>query len=321
MRVKNVLISIIMLGLVAYGGLKLYMYYQAKKDIDALFAPVKTVMRVEYDQISSSVFGPVGIKGLRFGIPQIGEEITIGEFILLSRDNIGKMTDGTLPSRLHFKIEELRFNLSLFEKIDRETRLAAQRRGGPLPRKQDTTPEFLKRLGYQDLFHKSNDWHALGYQQMNMDIEFDLQFNPDTREARLMMREVVDDMGDLMIDFKLTDLSSDMASAVLGVKIKEMKLVYDDDTYVTRLQKLYAEQDKMELGAYRKKVAADFEQDIATKKIKLSADSVKNIKQFIENPQRLIVTSYPYRPVGIESIKHYKPSDVPMLLNLQAHLQ
>ena len=76
----------------------------------------------------------------------------------------------------------------------------------------------------------------------------------------------------------------------------------------------------MELEPYRKLVAAKFEQDVAAKKIKLSADSVKSIKRFIENPKSIIVTAYPYRPVGIESIKHYKPGDVPMLLNLQARL-
>lgn len=68
-------------------------------------------------------------------------------------------------------------------------------------------------------------------------------------------------------------------------------------------------------------MAAKFEQDMAEKKIKFNADSIKSIKRFIENPKRLIVTAYPYRPVGIESIKHYKPGDVPMLLNLQARLK
>lgn len=321
MRIKNFIITIVMLGLVGYGGLKLYMYYQAKKDIDALFAPVRMMMDVKYDQISTSVFGPIGIKGLEFSMPQIGEKITIGEFKLLHYDNIGKMMNGALPSRFHFAITDLHFNLVLIDKIEKQTRLTAQRRGQPLPPREDTTPLIIKRLGYQSVFKKSNDLRALGYNEMTMDFDFDMQFNPQTREARLIMREIVDDMGDVQMDITLADLASDINSAVLGFKIKEMKIAYADDSYIDRLLKVFAEQENMELDAYRRKVVADLEKDIAEKTIKLNADSVKNIQRFIENPKKLIITAYPYKPVGVESIKHYKPGDVPMLLNLQAHLQ
>ena len=278
------------------------------------------VMDVQYEQISSSVFGPVGIKGLRFSFPQLNETISIGEFKLLSHDNIGKMMNGALPSRLHFRIKDLHFNFRLLDKIQQKAKLEAQRRGQPYPHPREATPEIIKRLGYQDLYNRSNDWRALGYEEVNLDFDFDLQFNPETREARLIMHEDMDDAGKFVIDFSLTDLSSNLASAVLGVKIKEMKVDYTDNGYVDRILKLYADENKMELEAYRKLAAAKFEQDIAKKKIKLSADSVKSIKRFIENPKGIVVTAYPYRPVSIESIKHYKPGDVPMLLNLQARL-
>jgi len=321
MRIKNVFVSIIMLGLVAYGGLKLFMYFQAKKDVDALLAPARAFMDVQYDQISSSVFGPVGIKGLRFSIPQLDETITIGEFKLLDYSNIGKMMNGALPSRLRFSIHDLQFNFNLLDKIEKKAKQEAQRRGQPYPHPKEATPEIIKRLGYQNLYNRSNDMRALGYKQVNLDFDFDLQFNLDTLEARAIMYESMDGAGEFVIDFSFADMSSNMASAILGVKIKEMKIDYTDHGYVDRLLKLYADEQNMELEAYRKLVAAKFEQDMAEKKIKFNADSIKSIKRFIENPKRLIVTAYPYRPVAIESIKHYKPGDVPMLLNLQARLK
>jgi hypothetical protein len=58
---------------------------------------------------------------------------------------------------------------------------------------------------------------------------------------------------------------------------------------------------------------------LSSKQIKLGKDSVNNLKAFLQDPKRLIVTMYPYEPVGIESIKLYKPGDVPMLLNLQIY--
>jgi len=321
MRVKNFFITILMLGLVVYGGLKLYMYFQAKKDIDALFAPARMVMDVKYEQISTSVFGPVGIRGLEFSIPQIGEKITVGEFKLLNYDNIGKMMDGALPSRFHFSITDLHFNLALIDKIEKQARLTAQRRGQVLPPNEDNTPVIIRRLGYRSIFEKSNDLQALGYKELTMDFELDMQFNPTTREAKMMVSESVDDMGAVRIDLLLADLASTIHSAVLGFKIKDMKIKYRDDSYVDRLLTVFAQQENMELDAYRRKVVAQIDKDITEKQIKLNSDSVKSLQQFIENPKQLIITSYPYKPVGIESIKHYRPGDVPVLLNLQFFLQ
>jgi len=320
MRIKNLIITILMLSLVAYGGLKFYMYYKAKQDVDALFAPARMVMDIRYGQISTSVFGPIGIKGLEFSIPQLGEKITVGEFKLVNYDNIGKMMDGTLPSRFHFTVTDLHFKLALLDKIEKEARLAAQRQGRTLS-KNDDTPALVKRLGYQAVYEKSNDLRALGYDQLTLDLDFDMHFNPTAGEAKFIVREAVDEMADVQIELLLAGLASDINSAVLGFKIKDMKITYLDDSYVDRLLKVFAEQENMELDAYRRKVVADLDKDIVGKKIKLSADSVKNIQSFILNPKKLIITAYPYKPVGIESIKHYKPGDIPMLLNLQAHLQ
>jgi len=41
----------------------------------------------------------------------------------------------------------------------------------------------------------------------------------------------------------------------------------------------------------------------------------------MKDPNKLVVTMYPFQPVGVESIKDYKPGDVPMLLNLQVYAE
>ena len=108
-------------------------------------------------------------------------------------------------------------------------------------------------------------------------------------------------------------------SAVLGVKIKEAKIEYLDESYVNRLFKMFATNKQEDVDAFRKSLVASLAGDFTSKQIKLGEDSVKNLKDFLQDPRRLIITMYPYEPVGIESIKLYKPGDVPMLLNLQIY--
>lgn len=321
MRIKNVLISTVMIGLIGYGGLKFYMYYKAKKDIDAVFAPIRLFMEVEYERISSSIFGPVGIKGLRFRIPQIDEEIRVAEFRLLERDLGDDLAKGSVPGRLHFMIDDLEFNTSLLEKFEREARKAAIRAGQARANTSESVPSIVKRLGYSNIYKDSNDLRALGYDRVKMDIDFDIRFDPAKKEAHMYFRQNAKDMGDMVIDFKIAEMSDNINSAVLGLKIKEISVHYVDDSYLNRLLKIYADKANMELEAYRAKVVNGIDDEINRKKIKLSKESISNIKSFINNPQRIIFTAYPFRPVGVESIKHYKPGDVPMLLNIQAHLE
>ena len=317
MRVKNVFISVIMLGLVGYGGLKAYMYYKAKKDIDMVLAPARMFMQVEYDRIATSVFGPVGIKGLKFRIPQIDEEISFGEVMLEKFDHEGELTKGFVPHRIRFTMNDMRMNVSLLEKMEKFSEQAKQRRDI----QTDETPEVIRRLGYGPLYKKLDDLRGLGYDRIVADLSFDMQFNAAAKEATIIFRQNMETFGDMSVMVKMADMSSNINSAVLGVKVKEVKMEFTDDSYVERIFKMFAKEKNTEAVQLRQQVIAGLEDEFASKEIKLNKDAIKNLKSFMQDPKKLTVTMYPFQPVGVESIKHYKPGDVPMLLNLQVYAE
>jgi hypothetical protein len=317
MRVKNVLITILVVGLAAYGGLKAYMYYRAKEDIDIFFAPIRLMLPVEYSYISTSIYGPVSIKDIKIRIPQIEEEINLGDFTLLERNYSGDLVKGNVPVRLHFKFDDLLLNVSLIEKYLEFIHKIARHNNVQL----NFTPELVQRLGFARVYNESMNLRQLGYDQLVVDGEFDFKLDRVANKAHLMWRIAIEGMGDISVETDLDGLSQNINSAVLGVKIVESKITYIDDSYVERMIKMFAEFNGVKPEQQKKAMFSVLDKDLAEHNVKLSPDSVKNLKAFLTSPKQLILTMYPYRPVGIESIKHYKPGDVPMLLNLQIYTE
>lgn len=325
MRVKNIIISIVMVGLASYGGLKLYMWHKAKQDIDKVFAGIGYGMQAvygmdaeaSYEQISTSIYGPVGIRGVRIRIPSLSEEITVDEFQLLERDFSFDVQKGGLPLRLHFKITGLTVSTTFLRKLEQQIHKL---------QKQHNLPAYdpdavITRLGYQQIVQRSGELWDMGYTQIRMDLDFDVIVDPVSKEAVLLLDENIEKLGHFSARFKFVDMEGNLNTAVHSMRIKDATITYTDDSYMARLLGMFARDANMDEKTFREKLPDMILADFAKKKIKFSKESISNIIAFVKKPVKLILTIYPYRPVGIESIKHYKPGDVPMLLNLQAHLE
>lgn len=324
MRLKNLLISLIVVGLAGYGALKLYVFYRAKSNFQQILycygvprQPINAPPRsrlFDYDHITASIFGPIGIKGVVFRIPPLDEEIDIGE-IQFTYDYDGDLKTCPTPTHVNLSIHDLQVNVSLLKKYND---MIAKRRQ-QLGLADKPVPELVDRLGYGNLYQESTDFRGLGYDRLDVDMSFDLAYDSQNKTATATIGEKIKKLGNFTFSVTMANLAKSIDSAVLGVKIKEAKLEYHDNSYVNRLFKIFAAQNNMDVSAYRKQVIGNLASDLNSRQIKLGQDSVNNLKNFLSDPKQLIVTMYPYEPVGIESVKLYKPGDVPMLLNLQIY--
>jgi len=153
-----------------------------------------------------------------------------------------------------------------------------------------------------------------------MDLELKADFSVKSQHVSLYLRQKMKNYGQTEIQLDLTGMSDNIEDVVLGLRINEARFEYIDDSFINRLIKTYADDMKISLSAYRKKLPAIIKQDFANKKLKLSDRSIKNILAFIAKPKKIILTIDPSRPIAIENIKHYKVGDIPALLNIQVHL-
>lgn len=322
MRIRNTLISLFVLAIAGYGAIKLYVFYRAKENFQQIlyctgvprgaFNAPKRSRNFDYDHISASVFGPIGIKGLKIRFPAIDEEVHFGE-ILLTYDYDGDLKTCPTPKHINFTINHLKLNVSLLEKIEQQKAKFRQQHGID----EEPIPELVSRLGYTGLYKHAMDFRALGYNELDMSTSFDLVFNEADKLATFTIHENVKNLGDFNLKFTIDGMAKNINSAVLGAKIKEASVEYQDESYVSRLFKMFAQQNNQDVDAFRKALVNGLAADFSDKQVKLDADSIKSLQSFLADPKQLFLTMYPYQPVGIESIKMYKPGDVPMLLNLQ----
>lgn len=324
MRLKSVVITFVVVGLAGYGALKLYAFYRAKKNFQQILycagmrhvqlnAPPRSRV-FNYDHIAASLFGPVGIKGIKYYIPSLDEEIDIGELVL-TYDYDGDLKTCPTPKHINLSIQGLSMNVSLLDKLAKQRAEYRAQHGLDA----EPVPELVSRLGFTNLYAQSTHFHDLGYKHINMDASFDLTFDKANKAATFDLQGKVNRLGNFNFAITLADMAKNINSAVLGVKLKEAKLEYVDDSYVSRLYKMFAAENKQDVATYRKQLIAGLDTDLSSRQIKLGQDSINNLKDFLAHPKHLIVTMYPYEPVGLNSIKLYKPGDVPMLLNVQIY--
>lgn len=314
MRIRNIFISIIMLIMACYGGVKGYMYFSAKSKIDKILS-FAVVLGAEssYDRIATSIFGPVGIQGLRLRFPQIGEEITFGEVTL----HVFEFQDNNLPTKMRFSLKDIHFNLDVFDKLEKYNLAQARKHNVQVQAAKKEIPEVLVRLGYVGVYLRTMDWRRLGYHQIVMDWDLDMQLRPALQEATIVITQRVEKLGKMTMYMELSDIAPSSQPSILGNKFKEIRFDYVDDSYVDRIIKSYADENNKDLETYRKEFLTALDLDIASKEIKLSPESVNNLKKFLSKPDKLKISIHPYQPVAMGSINLYKPGDVPLLLNLK----
>jgi len=324
MRIKNIIITVIMLGIAGYGGLKLYMWNKARHNVDLVFNGISSGLTstsglkvvADYKSISTSLFGPIGIKGISIKIPELGEEVSIAEIKLLERVLDFDVKKGRLPLKMHVVVNGFHMNVSLYEKIFKNI----EKTQGKHKIKKDPSA-LVNRLGYNEIVRRSNNLRRLGYRKIDMDLEFNINIDAKSQEAVIYFRQNMKNYGDFQMTLNVVGMSGKLDNVALGLQIKEARLEFADKSFTNRLIKIYADEKRMALPVYRKKLIGVIKKDFTDMKLKLSDNSVSNILAFVNKPEKIIFTIYPFRPVAVESIKHYKVGDIPALLNIQAYLK
>jgi len=296
MSVKNSLISAIMMLFVAFGVMKGFMHYSAKQKIDELISPMKSLLNIEYNGISTSIFGPVGIKGLRLTSFTGDEILTFGKVTLSSFE---KAENEKFPSHLSITLEDVRFDTRFLNEVT-----------------NDDIPKFVKELGYGELYKASNNLQKLGYDKIITDVSFDFSYKKELGSLKLRLREDIQQLGEIDILLDVIGFVPGMRALGADLKINKMSIMFNDDSYTNRLLNQFAEKESRAIDEYRIEIVKQLKDYFISNKIALSDDDINALKNFIMKPEKLIVKIHPYDPVSIENLKFYKREDVPNILNL-----
>ncbi len=297
MSVRNSVVSVIMMIFVVFGAIKGFMHYSAKQQIDELILPMRSFINVDYNGISTSVFGSVGVKGLRLTSFNGDEVLTFGKVTLSSFE---KEKSNKIPSNLSIILEDVRFDTRYLNEVT-----------------DDDIPVFVKELGYSELYKFSNNLEKLGYDKISTDIKFEFSYRKEFGSVKLRLRENIKELGELDFLLDVIGFVPGMKAMSADLKINKISLMFDDDSYTNRLLKRFAEKDSRGVEEYRTEIAKQLEHYLAKNKIILESSDLKALKKFINKPDKIIVKVHPLEPVSIENLKFYKHEDVPKILNLK----
>ncbi len=296
MSTRNILVSIVMMLFVTFGVVKGVMYYMAKQKIDKLITPMNEYMHVDYSGISTSIFGPIGVKGLRLSTFSGDEVLTFGRVMLLTFDKDEKEK---IPSNISISFEDIRFDTRFLDEIT-----------------NDEVPAFVKKWGYSDLYKVSNNLQQLGYDKIISDVYIDFSYRKTLGGVKLRFRENIQQLGELDILLDVIGVIPGLKAMGADLKINKMRLMFNDNSYTDRILQYFADKDEKELDVYRVEIVEQLKNYLEKNRISLEDDDIRALKQFIMKPNKLIIAINPYEPVSVENLEFYKREDVPNLLNL-----
>lgn len=320
---KKILIWIVVVLALSYGGAKLYLHHEVGRSVDQAVGMASLFAEVSYERVASTITGELTVEGIRVKLPQYRDEIVIDRlgidtpsfFSLLALSDLktfrrNKMPDylGVIIDGVHVPVDadyfqdlhEFGMQARGVKDTDLELDAAAACTG-----RYGFAPAMLARLGYAE------QNFSLRLAARNDDSQYSLEFQADIEdmwaaEGRVTLA------GNMMADLA--------RGAAYRPRLSDLEVVYEDLSLKSRVQKLCAESGLTP----EQTLAAQLETLMfygESNGIVFDEYVVEPYREFLNGKSTIRFTAQPNNPIAISQIGLYKPSDVPALLNLSASVE
>ncbi len=317
---KNLLIGLVLLVGLGYGGAKAYIYYQVSDRVDAVIPVMAPYADIQYGGISSNLTGELTIDDVSIQINGYRDAITIGrlgintpsflDLLKLSKLSSGSgAANGGPPEYFGLLAENIRVSASADyyrDSYDENIKALAPtdiRQGGvQCVGKYGYSPKALKALGYEELV-------------MSMSM---IMRQADTHFVVEMDFDIVD-MIDVEIDVSIAGELMEGAAMGSGYQpmLRSMQVKLTDNSINQRIVKYCTELGLTSAQILRAHINA-LQYAGNTVGIKFDKHVIDPYKEYLTDKSTFVATAKPREPVYLTRISRYKPSDVPALLNLEA---
>ena len=314
---KNLMIGGIVLGLLGYGGAKLYLHNEVSSAMDQAIIMASPFAKIDYDGVSSTLTGELTVDGLNVRIAGYRDEIYVDRvgidtpsfFALLDLFDPMKLQSEGFPKYLGFIVEGARIpveadyfadlhEFSLAESGVTEISEPADKCTG----KYGFSPEALAALGYEN-------------QVLSMSMYLRDEIGKFVFDMNVNIQDMWDIEADVQLDGNIKTVM--MMGPASRPKLGSMRLEYTDHSLNGRVADYCGELGLSPLETLRAQVDA-FKYIGASNGIEFDQYMLDPYKEFLNGKDTLVVTARPNEPIAFSQIDLYKPSDVPALLNLAA---
>jgi hypothetical protein len=314
---KNFIIWAILIGLLGYGGAKLYMHNEVSKTMDMVVLQMSPFANVEYQGVASTLSGELTVEGVRVQVDGYSDAMYIDRIgidtpsflSLISLSDLSSKGPDAMPEYIGFLVEGMRIpsDADYFQDLY-EFSLAARNAENV----ESVAVECTGKYGFSP-----TALSALGYQDQVMSMTMTLR-DQETQYA-IDVDISVEDMYDIDASVNLEGNMIAEMSKGMGYqpRLRSMHLEFTDRSLNDRVAK-YCERRGLSAADVMRAQIDSFRQVGEIYGIEFDQYIIDPYKEFLLGKSTLVVTAKPTNPVAFSQIDLYSPSDVPALLNLAA---
>jgi len=317
-KLKYFVLGLLVVVVLAYGGIKAYMYYSLKTKMDRLAQQFSLFGKLEYGDITTSVKGNLSIEDIRIRIHGMDDELRIsaihyetpGMLFLLQANK--QLEQGRIPESLSLKFEGV--TIDLFGEFT------------------DRLEQFVSDLNFQlqgvnplcggRMFFGPREMRDMGYEAITGDIQLGYHFDPANANIVVDITASTRDMATTRIQGlieRITDTSFvSMMQPGHQPRLGRITINYTDQSYTNRLTKYCAGLSKLGLDEY---ITAESNQQPVYYSYTWGIVPGPGLRQayrgFLTNPQQINVSLELPESVTPDNLHLFKPEDIPGLLSLQ----
>ncbi len=320
-KLKFFLLGLLVIAGLAYGGIKAYLYYSLKSEMDQLARQFSLFGKLEYGSLSSSVNGSLAVHDLTLRVHGMDDEARIKTlryqtpnlwYLLQDSKQLEK---GRIPQRLSLDIEGLALDL-YGEFTDRLEELISQLNlqlhgvnplcGGRL----FFGPSEMRDMGYEEIVA---DMH-IGYRLDAANARLILDITSNSRDmAAVSLQGIVDGITDTSV--------ISLIQAGSQPRLSQVTVNYTDLSYTRRQVEFCAGLSKLEVNEY---IEAEANQQPvyygSTWGIVPGPGLRQAYRAFLSNPGQIDLSFELPESVTPETVALFKPEDIPGLLNLKLRI-
>lgn len=320
---KKLLIWTVLLGVIGYGGAKLYLHNKVSSNVDKVIALMSAFADVEYKGVSSTISGELTVDGIRVRLDNYKDDIYIESMGVdtphfLALLNMADMANGrtnpsdSIPKHLGFIAEGIRIpaNADYYAElygvgIKQLGVLDAAEAGPECTGKYGLSPTALQGMGYREQI-----------------MSFAMSVEQQSDQYVMKLTSDVKDMWQLDVDLALSGSMTAglMRGSSYRPKLSNFRVEYTDDSLNERSRQYCLRRGLSEEGILAARLAAF---DFTGESLGVVWDDalIDPYKEFLGGKSTYLMTAQPSQPVGIAQFDLYKASDIPALLNLSAEAQ
>ena len=299
---------------VLYGGVKGYLYFNIKSELDDAIAMAGPFVHIEYGGIGTGLDGRISIEEVNIFPPGIDDPLRI-ESLSVQWPHLGYLLSGVrntpgqaLPERMILAVKgaHLPTKGGLADSLRQNLRQAEMTAGRKLPDPCSLQGSF-----------GGEDYAAIGYHELVVDAKLGYELEQSSQELTAQFEFHLHGMQTLSMDITLTGISQP-AAMMMGVipRLKEYTATFQAaPDHVAKVVGYCADRRDQTEGEYIQalvnEIGGGFEPGAGLREA---------IKRYLENPREIVVRMRPAEPLDVSTLAHYKPEDIVTLLGLQVQV-